>query len=110
MLDETFTKLETKIRQSEAIQAAQKSELLGLLPPLHSAVAELAKTHTEHAESVVGFADISTHEVTRQHRNPQLAALALKGFTSSVQELEASHPTLVQIVNAMSVILSNIGI
>jgi len=92
MLDETLTQLETTIHQSDTIIAA------------------LEHTHAEHAESVVGFTARSTQEAIRQTRNPQLVALATQGLAASVEELEASHPQLVQSVNAISVLLSNIGI
>jgi len=36
--------------------------------------------------------------------------LSLEGLSSSVGELEKSHPRLVQIVNAISNTLSNLGI
>jgi len=36
--------------------------------------------------------------------------LSLNGLTSSVEEFEKSHPKLVQIVNAISNTLANLGI
>jgi len=110
ILDETLTQLETNIHQSDTIQAEKKAELLHLLTTLKSEIAALEHTHAEHAESVVGFTARSTQEAIRQTRNPQLVALSTQGLTTSVEELEVSHPQLVQIVNAMSVLLSNIGI
>ena len=62
MLDETLTQLETNIRQSEALQAEKKAELLRLLTTLKSEIATLEHTHAEHAESVVGFTARSTQE------------------------------------------------
>ena len=73
-------------------------------------VSILEQTHVEHAESVVGFTERSTYEVIRQTKNPQLVAIALQGLSASVEELEVSHPKLVHLVNAISVLLSNIGI
>jgi hypothetical protein len=110
MLDETLTQLETNIRQSETIHAEKKAELLRLLTTLKSEVAALEHTHAEQAESVVGFTARSTQEAIRQTRNPRLVAIATQGLAASVEELEVSHPQLVHIVNAMSVLLSNIGI
>ena len=110
MLDETLAKLETHIRKSDAIKADNKAELLRLLTTLQSEIAALERTHAEHAESVVGFTERSTHEVIRQTKNPQLVDLALQGLSASVEELEVSHPQLVNLVNAISVLLSNSGI
>lgn len=110
MLDETLAKLETTIRQSDAIQEEKKTELVQLLSTLKAEVAALAQTHAEHAASVVGFTERSMQEAIRQTRDPQLVTIATQGLSASVTELEASHPQLVQIVNAISVLLSNIGI
>ena len=110
MLDETLAKLETNIRQSKAIRADDKAELLRLLTTLQSEIATLAHTHVEHAESVAGFAERAMHEAMRHTKNPQLAALALQGLSASVVELEVSHPQLANVVNAISLLLSNIGI
>ena|SRR5438128_1236602 len=110
MLDETLTQLETNIRQSEAIHAEKKAELLLLLTTLKSELAALEHTHAEQAASVADFIARSTQEAMRQTRNPQLVDSATPGLTAAVAELEVSHPQLVQVVNAISVLLSNIGI
>jgi len=110
MLDETLAKLETHIRASDAIQPDQKAELLRLLTTLQSEIATLEHTHAEHAESVIGLTARSMHEAIRQPKDPQLAASALQELSESVAELEVSHPQLVNVVNALSVLLSNIGI
>lgn len=110
MIEETLGKIEAKIEGAEAIKEERKRELLQLLGTLKSEVAELSKTHSEQAESIAGFAEVSTHEATRAEQNPHLLRLSLEGLSSSVNELEKSHPRLVQIVNAISNTLSNLGI
>jgi hypothetical protein len=110
MLDETLTKLETKIRQASTITTDHKTELLQLLSTLKAEMAALATTHAEHAASITGFTEVSMHEATRQARNPHLVDLAVQGLQSSVAELEVSHPRLVEMVNTLSVLLSNIGV
>ena len=110
MIEETLGKIEAKIEGAEAIKEERKRELLQLLGTLKSEVAELSKTHGEQAESIAGFAEVSTHEATRAEQNPHLLRLSLEGLSSSVNELEKSHPRLVQIVNAISNTLSNLGI
>ncbi len=45
MLDETLAKLEMNIRQSDAIAADKKAELLRLLSTLQSEIAALESTH-----------------------------------------------------------------
>ena len=110
MLDETLAKLETNIRASDAIQADKKAELLRLLATLKSEIAILEHTHAEHAESVIGLAEKSMHEAIRQPKDPHLTASALQELAVSVAELEVSNPQLVNVVNAISVLLANIGI
>jgi hypothetical protein len=110
MLDETLAKLETNIRASDTLQADQKAELLRLLTLLKSEITTLEHTHAEHAESVLGLAERSMHEAIRQPQDPQRTASALQELAASVAELEVSHPQLVSAVNAISVLLSNIGI
>ncbi len=110
MIDETLAKLTTTIHQSPTLTAEQKAELLRLLSTLHTEVQTLAETHDEHAASIARFTDVSTHEAVRQQRNPQLVELALQGLASSVNELETSHPKVVNLVNSLCVLLSNIGV
>jgi len=110
MIEETIGKIEARIQSAEAIREDKRNELVQLLGTLKSEVAELSKTHGEQAESIAGFAEVSTHEATRTEQNPQLLKLSLQGLSSSVTELEKSHPRLVQIVNAISHTLSNLGI
>jgi archaellum component FlaC len=111
MIEDTIKKLEARIESADAcITDERREELRQLLQTLKSEVANLAQTHEEQAESIAGFADLSTHEATRSEQNPQLLKLSLEGLNSSVEGFEKSHPRLVQIVNAVSNTLSNLGI
>ena len=110
MIEDTIGKIEAKIQNAEAIKDDRRRELLELVGTLKSEVANLSKTHEEQAQSIAGFAQVSTYEATRAEQNPDLLKLSLQGFKSSVQELEETHPRLVQIVNAISNTLSNLGI
>lgn len=110
MIEDTIEKIQARLESADAIKDDRRQELLQLLARLKSEVADLSKTHGEQAESIAGFAEVSTHEATRVEQNPQLLQLSLQGLKSSVQELEESHPRLVQLVNAISNTLSNLGI
>ena len=110
MIDDTLGKIEAKIQTADTINDERRHELLQLLGTLKSEVGELSKTHGEQAQSIAGFAEVSAHEATRTEQNPQLLRLSLEGLSSSVRELEGSHPKLVRIVNAISNTLSNLGI
>jgi len=110
MIDDTIAKIEARLASADAIPTEKRAELLKLLEKLKSEVGKLSETHAEQAQSIAGFAEVSTHEATREQQNPQLLNLSLRGLASSVQEFEMSHPKLVQVVNAISNTLSNLGI
>ena len=110
MIEDTIGKIEARVQGAEAIKEERRQELLQLLGTLKSEVAELSKTHGEQAQSIAGFAEVSAHEATRTEQDPELLKLSLEGMSSSVRGFEESHPRLVQIVNAISSTLSNLGI
>ena len=110
MIEDTIGEIEARVQSADSIKEERRHELLQLLGTLKSEVAELSRTHEEHAQSIAGFAQVSAHEATRSEKNPQLLKLSLEGLSSSVEELEKTHPRLVQIVNAISHTLSNLGI
>lgn len=110
MIEDTIGKIESRIQSAEAIKDDRRQELLELLGTLKAEVAKLSETHGEQAESIAGFTELSAHEATRAEQNPQLLKLSLQGLGSSVEGFEKSHPQLVQIVNAISNTLSNLGI
>ncbi len=110
MLEQTITNIEQRIRKAESIKDKDREDLLGLLSTLKSEVVELSRTHAEHAESITGFTQVSTHEATREKKNKRLIKLSLDGLASSVDELETSYPKLVETVNRISQILANMGI
>jgi len=110
MIEDTIGEIEAKIRDAGAVSEDRKRELLQLLGQLKSEVGALAKTNDEQAESIAGFAQISAHEATRVSQNPESLQHSLQGLKSSVDGFEKSHPKLVQIVNAISNTLSNLGI
>ncbi len=110
MLEETISKIEAKLQTTGAIKEEQRSELLELVSTLKNEVAAFSETHDEQAKSIAGFAEISTHEATRQEKNPELLKVSLQGLSSSVEGFEKSHPKLVAIVNRICTTLSNMGV
>ena len=109
MIEETFNKIKTKI-QTTTITAEKKTELLTLLSALESEITTLSKAQLEHAESIAGFVERSTHEATRRDKDSELLRLSLAGLTASVKNFEASHPRLVRDINYISTVLANMGI
>jgi hypothetical protein len=110
MIEDIIGKIEARIQGADAIKEDRRRELLELLSTLKAEVGRLSRTHGEQARSIAGFTEVSTHEATRSKQDPELLKLSLKGLASSAQNLEQSHPRLVQIVNALSNTLSNLGI
>ena len=110
MIEKTISEIEAQISGSESVNAERKAELLKLLGTLKSEVAKLSRTNSEQADSIANFAKISAHEATRIEQNPQLRELSDQGLRSSVDGFEQSHPRLVQIVNAISKTLADLGI
>jgi hypothetical protein len=110
MIEKTIGEIEAKIRGADSVSDDRKRELLQLLGTLKSEVGALSKTHDEQAQSIADFAKISAHEATREKQNPQLREISVSGLRSSVDGFEQSHPKLVQIVNSISNMLSNLGI
>jgi Domain of unknown function (DUF4404) len=110
MIHDTIAELEARIDKTDAVKPASKTELLRLLATLRAEIAALSQTHVDDAESIAGFATVSTHEAIRQNKNPELMKLSREGLASSVTEFEKSHPGLVQIVNRICETLANLGI
>jgi hypothetical protein len=110
MIEDTISKIEARIQGAESIKEERRQELLQLLATLKSEVAHLPPAHDEQVQSIAGFTEVSAHEATRSRQNPDLLKLSLRGLDSSVEGFEESHPKLVQIVNAISHTLSNLGI
>lgn len=110
MLNDTISKIETKLQNSNSLKGEQRAELLNLVSTLKGEIASLSRTHDEQAQSIAGFAELSTHEATREEKNPELLRLSVQGLSSSVEGFEKSHPQLVGLVNRIATTLSNMGI
>ena len=110
MIEKTISEIEAKVRSAASVGDERKQELLELLGRLKAEVGSLEQTHREEADSIAGFAQVSTHEATRQTKNPETLEHSVAGLRSSVEGFEKSHPKLVQIVDSISKTLSNWGI
>jgi uncharacterized protein YukE len=110
MIDDTIQRIEARIQGAESVNGERRQELLQLLGTLKSEVAALSQTHAEEAGSIASFTDVSTHEATRVQPDPRLVELSLAGLAQSAKGFEASHPRLMQAVDAVSRALANLGI
>jgi hypothetical protein len=110
MTQNTIENIEEMIRTNKSLNENNKTQLLNLLAALKPEMAKFSDVQAEHAESVAGFIERSTHEALRQQKNPSLLKIAIDGLSASVKGFEASHPQLVENVNFIASALSNIGI
>lgn len=109
MIDDTIRSLEKRL-ESANVPPEKKKELLSLLGNLKKEIDALPENQADRARAITGFADLSAHEATRDETNPRILEVSLDGLQASVDDFEASHPQMVQIVNSLSNMLSNIGI
>ena len=110
MIQETLAQIKKKIEKSESVKDENKKELMDLLSVLQSEIEQLSETDQDHAESILGFTQTSTHESIRKNKDPNLQKTSLDSLQASVHGFESSHPKLVEIVNSISTALSNLGI
>ena len=110
MITDHIDKIETKVQAAKGIPDDTRNELMRLLSTLKTEIHELSRTHGEDAASITRFTEVSAHEATREEKKPELVKVAVQGLSSSVDGFESSHPALVQIVNRIATILSNMGI
>jgi len=80
MLQNTIGKIEERLRETGSLNDVDKSEMLNLLSTLKVEIADLSETHNEQAESITGFAALSTHEATRKEKDPELLKLSIEGL------------------------------
>ncbi len=109
-LQETLKSLENRVHNAPALDPSLRDDLRKLVTTLRTEVEALAETHAEHAESIADFAAASAREAMRRDRNPKLQKLSIEGLSSSVEEFESSHAHLVELVNNLCTLLSNMGI
>jgi hypothetical protein len=110
MIQDTITKIEARLQQTDAVDAQGRKELLELLGRLKTEVLELSKTHAAQAQRIAGLTDASARAVTGEEQNPEALRGALEDLTSSVEGFEGSHPRLVEVVNRLATTLSSLGI
>lgn len=110
MAKNTIEQIKKRLIEDTTISDEKRRELITLLDKLEKEIASLESTHKEDAGSIAMFAASSTHEATRKIKNRKLFDLSLEGLRTSVQKFETTHPKLVQVVNAISTTLSNLGI
>jgi hypothetical protein len=92
------------------VDEKKKAEVQQHLETLHAELDQLARTDAHRAKTIAGFAELSAHEATRPEPHPELLRLSVTGLQKSVEDFEATHPRLVEIVGSLSALLSNVGL
>jgi prefoldin subunit 5 len=110
MSDERIEKTKSAVDAAGHIPADQKAALSEALSKLKPALAPIAQTHREHAESIARLVEASAHEATREEKRPEHLNKLLDELKESAQRFEASHPKVAAFVNEYSTILSALGI
>ena len=110
MTDERIQKIKSAVEAADHISPEKKAELLAVLSRLQPAIAKVAQTHEEEAESISRFIEASAHEAAKRKKHPEGLERVLRGLRQSVQKFEASHPELSAFVNEYSAVLSGLGI
>ena len=99
--------IEKKIETTSQIDAKTKGDLLELLRSLKS---ELKEVHPETAHNIADKTNISAGKVLSSDNKKNELQEDIDGLQETVGEFEASHPKLVQVVNRLCMMLSDIGI
>jgi prefoldin subunit 5 len=110
MTEERIQKIKSAVEAADHISPEKKAELLAMLAKLKPAIAKVAQTHEEDAESISRFVEASAHEAAKKKKHPEGVEKVLQGLKQSVEKFEASHPDLTAFVTEYSAMLSSLGV
>ena len=109
MTDERIQKIKSAVETADHISPEKKAEFLAVLAKLKPAIAEIAQTSEEEAESISRFVEASAHDVANKTERPESVEKALHKLKQTVERFEASHPQLSAFVTEYSAVLSGLG-
>ena len=110
MTDERIQKITSAVEAADHISPEKKTELLAVLAKLKPAIAEVAQTSEEEAESISRFVEASAQEVASKNERSESLEKVLNKLKQTVEKFEASHPQLSVFVSEYSAVLSGMGI
>ncbi|MDD5727951.1 MAG: DUF4404 family protein [Victivallales bacterium] len=107
-----ITAIEEKIKTDPRIDAKIKTDLLDLMRSLKTELAEIKGAHPQTAHTIAAKTAASTKQILTPAVNAESGNIQdnIDGLQRTVEEFEVSHPKLVQIVNRICIMLSDIGI
>ena len=110
MTEERIQKIKSAVEAADHISPEKKAELLDVLAKLKPAIAKIAQTHEEDAQSISQFIEASAHEIATKKERPESVERVLRKLKQTVEKFEASHPDLTAFVTEYSAVLSGLGI
>ena len=110
MINETLKRIETTVSDCETLAATKRYELLTLISELKQEIGKLEGSDSDAAGSIARYAESSVSEAVRAQPDTELLNHSLRGLSLSVQRFEASHPTLMGIINNIGQALNSAGI
>ena len=110
MIKAQIETIQDKLQSAKNIPSDTKAELLQLLVELETEVSLLSQTHGEEAQKIARSTHLSTEEITRLEKKPELMESALQELRESVVGFESSHPKMTGVVGQLATTLSNMGI
>lgn len=102
--------LEKKIEATSQIDTKIKEDLLDLMRSLKNELTDLKNDHPETAHDIANKAQISAEKVLTSNSKKDELQENIEGLQGTVEEFEVSHPKLVEIVNRLCMMLSDLGI
>ena len=102
--------IEKKIEATSQIDAKIKENLLDLMRSLKTELADLKENHPNTAHNIADKTQISTEKILTADNKQNELQENIDGLQETVEEFEVSHPKLVQVVNRLCMMLSDIGI
>ena len=112
MIQEQLEQIERKIFDNHRISEEIRDQLLEKLHALQEQleIAQADDFDPESLQSLLGFTQLSAHEALRPQQDPQLLQLALQGVEYNLEQFEADHPKLINLLNNFCMVLSDMGI
>jgi len=102
--------LEKKIESTSQIDVKIKEDLLDLMRSLKTELVDLKEKHPDTAHNIADKTQVSAEKVLDSDTKQNELQENIDGLQETVGEFEVSHPKLVQIVNRICMMLSDIGI
>lgn len=102
--------IEKKIEATSQIDAKIKEDLLDLMRSLKTELTDLKEVNPNGAHNIADKTQVSAEKVLTSDNKQNELQKDIDGLQETVEEFEVSHPKLVQVVNRICMMLSDIGI